>query len=105
MKRDIYKKLLSWKSSDRRKPLILQGARQIGKTYILRDFAEREYDRSIYINFEDSSKLVNVLKQELSVAEILKYLKIFNGQEIIPTKTLIFFDEIQSALNILKAYD
>ena len=103
MKRNIYKKLLSWKNSDRRKPLILQGARQIGKTYILRDFAKREYNQSIYINFEDSSKLINVLKEELSVTEILKYLKIFHGQEIIPNKTLIFFDEIQSAPYILKS--
>ena len=57
MKRDIYKKLLEWKQSKRRKPLVLRGARQVGKTYILKEFAKNEYDNYVYLDFEDDPTL------------------------------------------------
>ncbi len=103
MEREIYKKLLDWKDSDRRKPLILRGARQIGKTYILKKFAEQEYDNFVYVNFEKKSELADILNEDLSVNKIIERISIFTGKKIIPAKTLIIFDEIQASPNILKS--
>ncbi len=103
MKRIIYDKLIEWKKSDRRKPLILRGARQIGKTYILKKFAEKEYENYVYVNFEKKSELVDILNEDLSVEKIIERISIFTGEEIIPEKTLIFFDEIQASPNILRS--
>lgn len=58
MKRDIYQKMLEWKSSKRRKPLLLRGARQVGKTYILQQFGRKEYDNVAYFNFEENPPLM-----------------------------------------------
>ncbi len=103
MKRDIYKKLVKWKKSTRRKPLILCGARQVGKTYVLKEFASKEYESNIYINFEEETKIKNVFEEDLPAEKIIEYLEIYFHQKIYPGKTLIFFDEIQSSPQILKS--
>ena len=103
MKRLIYKQLLAWKNSDRRKPLILRGARQTGKTYILKEFGKREYKNYIYITFEENSELTELLRDNLKVEDIVQYITIYTGQKIIPRKTLVIFDEIQAAPNILQS--
>ena len=103
MKRIIYKQLLDWKESDRRKPLILRGARQTGKTYILKEFAKKEYTNYIYINFEERSELTDLLSDNLAVDDILKYIAIYTKKKVIPEKTLIIFDEIQAAPSILQS--
>ena len=103
MKRIIYKQLLKWKSSDRRKPLVLRGARQTGKTYILKEFGKKEYDNCVYINFEETSKLAEILKEDLPIEKILEYITTFTGVKIFPKKTLLIFDEIQAAPMILKS--
>ncbi len=103
MKRSLYHDLVAWKCSDRRKPLILRGARQTGKTYLLKEFANNEYKNHVYVNFEDNSGMSDALKEDISAERIVEYLGIFSGETIVPGETLIIFDEIQSSPQTLKA--
>lgn len=95
MERKIYKDLLLWKQSEERKPLILQGARQVGKTYIVNFFAGKEYSNSIYCNFEKDKGLHDFFK-DLTPATIVKKLSLYKRKEIFLQNTLIIFDEIQA---------
>lgn len=107
MERKIYKKLLCWKNSEDRKPLILQGARQVGKTYIVNLLASREYANSVYCNFEKDGGL-RELFADLTPEGIVKRLSIYKRREIIKEKTLIIFDEVQAcpeALTSLKYFN
>ena len=107
MERKIYSDLLNWKNSSDRKPLILQGARQVGKTYIVNYFAGKEYGSSVYCNFEKDTGLHDFFK-DLSPAKIIKKLSIYKRREIIPGNTLIIFDEIQAcpeAITALKYFN
>jgi len=107
MKRDIYEKLVTWKSSARRKPLLLQGARQTGKTFSLKDFGFREYANTVYCNFEEDPALDRFFQRDLNPERILAELAIYTNQEIHPQSDLIIFDEIQvsnRALNALKYF-
>ena len=103
MRRNIYKQLLDWKKSDRRKPLILRGARQTGKTYILKAFGENEYKNYVYINFEEDSELSELLRDNVKGDKVIQYISIYTGIKIIPEETLIIFDEIQAAPNVLQS--
>jgi predicted AAA+ superfamily ATPase len=108
MKRDIYKKLLEWKSSPRRKPLLLKGARQTGKTFILKAFGRNEYENVMYCNFEENPGLDQFFERDLQPERILRELSIYFNTEIRPGSDLIVFDEIQAssrALNALKYFD
>ena len=107
MERKIYKALVSWKDSTDRKPLVLQGARQVGKTYIVNHFAGKEYSNSIYCNFEKDRNLHDFFK-DLTPARILKKLALYKRKEIFPKNTLIIFDEIQAcpeAITSLKYFN
>lgn len=107
MKRDFYQKLLSWKASQVRKPLVLRGARQVGKTYILTEFARREYQDFVYINFDEEPHFASFFTDNLDPNRILKDLSIYFKKSIHPGKTLIIFDEIQdcpAALGSLKYF-
>jgi predicted AAA+ superfamily ATPase len=97
MKRDIYQNLLAWKNSRHRKPLILQGARQVGKTYILREFGRNEYLTTAYFNFEKDDALRDFFKGKISPEKIIEKLSIYQEQDILPEKTLIIFDEVQNS--------
>jgi predicted AAA+ superfamily ATPase len=103
MKRELYRSLVAWKHSDRRKPLILRGARQTGKTYLLKEFATNEYENYVYVNFEEQSGMSAALKEDIGVERIVEYLGILAGQAIVPGETLIIFDEIQSSPQTLRA--
>ena len=108
MKRDIYQKLLEWKSLRRRKPLLLQGARQTGKTYILKAFGESEYEHLIYCNFEEDTGLGEFFRRDLNPERILRDLSIYYDHKIKPETDLLVFDEIQTsnrALNALKYFE
>lgn len=108
MKRDIYSRLLEWKSSPRRKPLIIRGARQTGKTYIVKEFGNKEYDNLLVFNFEEDPKLEGFFNENLKPASIIENLSIYIGKKINPATDLIFFDEIQvsnNALNSLKYFE
>ena len=107
MRRDIYEKLLAWKSSPRRKPLLLQGARQTGKTFILKAFGRNEYKNVAYCNFEEDPGLSQFFQRDLNPERILKELSIYLNLDIQPGEYLIVFDEIQvsnRALNSLKYF-
>ncbi|MFC1521114.1 ATP-binding protein [Elusimicrobiota bacterium] len=97
MKRDIYQDLLDWKKSDNRKPLILRGARQVGKTYILREFGKNEYSDFAYFNFEESPGLRDFFKGKIAPEKIIEKLSTYLEKDILPAKTLIIFDEIQNS--------
>lgn len=106
MKREIYKKLLVWKQDKYRKPLVLRGARQVGKTYILNEFT-KEYANSLYINFEKMPDVAPLFAGNIEPKNIIKKLQIFFAVTIEPGKTLIIFDEVQEcpeALNSLKYF-
>jgi len=107
MKRDIYAKLVKWKSSLRRKPLLLQGARQTGKTFTLKEFGHNEYESVVYCNFEEDSGLDQLFQRDLNPDRILAELSIYMNLEIQPGADLVIFDEIQvsnRALNSLKYF-
>ncbi|GAB5411950.1 MAG: hypothetical protein ChlgKO_10640 [Chlamydiales bacterium] len=107
MKRKIQHHLRGWKENSRRKPLLLMGARQVGKTYALKKFGQNEYENTVYLNFEDSPKLCDLFEESLKPKDILKALSIEMNCEIQPGKTLIIFDEVQecpNALNSLKYF-
>ena len=103
MKRDIYKDLLAWKNSVHRKPLVLRGARQTGKTFVLKEFGKTEYRRMFYFNFEEDPSLMELFERDLKPARILRLLSTYMGEEIHPHVDLIVFDEIQASNNALNA--
>lgn len=108
MERLIKNKLISWKNSINRKPLIIYGARQIGKTYSILDFGKSEYDNVLYCNFENDRDIHNIFKRNLNPDRIIEDLKAYYSTSIIKDKTLIFFDEIQAceeALTSLKYFN
>jgi hypothetical protein len=107
MKRFIMDKLIAWKNSTSRKPLILKGARQVGKTYILKKFGEDNYQDVAYFNFDHDEGLSELFKNTKDPKRIIEQLVLASGKKIIPGDTLIFFDEIQecpNALNSLKYF-
>jgi len=107
MKRDIYQNLQSWKVQPNRKPLILQGARQVGKTYALKEFGKREYDQVLYVNFEKMKKVSSLFSENLEVEKLIQKLAFYFEMSIHPETTLLVFDEIQespAALNSLKYF-
>ena len=107
MKRFITEKLIDWKNSKDRKPLILRGARQVGKTYILKEFGQKYYDNVAYFNFDHDDGLSELFINTKDPKIILEQLSLANGKKINPETTLIIFDEIQecpNALNSLKYF-
>ncbi|MFC2061926.1 ATP-binding protein [Elusimicrobiota bacterium] len=97
MKRDIYKELIEWKNTSEHKPLILGGARQVGKTYILKEFGKNEFDNLAYFNFEENPELINFFEDTLNAQRIIEKLSLYQEKKIDIKNTLIFFDEIQEA--------
>ena len=107
MKREIINDLIKWKNSKNKKPLIIHGARQVGKTYIVKQFGKEYYDNMIYVNFETNQEFSSQIADSIDAKYIINKLELFFGEKIIPQKTLIFFDEIQAnerALTSLKYF-
>lgn len=94
MERSIYSSLKKWKESPTRKPLILQGARQVGKTYILKEFGAREYSEVVYINCDDNNDMQNMFV-DYDVDRIIRSMSAISGVSIKPSTTLLILDEIQ----------
>ncbi|NGX43385.1 MAG: hypothetical protein K940chlam7_01682 [Chlamydiae bacterium] len=107
MDRRLFEQLEAWKIKDRRKPLILMGARQVGKTFLLQQFAREKYRNHVYLNFEDTPALKKLFEESLQPKDILRNISIESNLKIEPGETLLIFDEIQecpSALNSLKYF-
>lgn len=105
--RKILNDLITWKDSVGRKPLILQGARQVGKTWILKNFGENYFENTAYFNFDLQVELKEFFQKTKDPQRIIEFLSIVNGKPILPEKTLVIFDEIQEcndALNSLKYF-
>ena len=95
MYRKIFEYLKEWKNNLYRKPLILQGARQVGKTYAILNFGKNEYENVVYFNFENNPKLKETFEESIEPNYLLPILSRLAEQTIVKEKTLIFFDEIQ----------
>ena len=108
MYRKIFEELLAWKNSPRRKPLVLKGARQVGKTWLMNEFAKRSYGDSVYISFDLDRDAMNIFNETKDPGVILERLGLIRGKRIEAGKTLIILDEIQecaSALGCLKYFN
>ena len=97
MKRKLYYALIEWKNDPDRKPLVLEGARQVGKTWLLKEFGQNEYQNLVYVNFHDDPEAQEIFRVDLKVDRIMYLLESITNQKITAGKTLIFMDEIQEA--------
>ena len=107
IRRTLLGNLSEWKNSARRKPLILNGVRQCGKTWLLKEFGAREFEDVVYLNFERDKRLSSFFEGAYSPLDILRNLSAYSSQTIVPERTLLIFDEIQlcpRALNSLKYF-
>ena len=95
MERTLIKRLVEWKEKSDRKPLILKGVRQCGKTYLLKEFGKRCYESCAYFNFEENDALKSVFENDYDTSRIMFELGLYLGKTIEPEKTLVIFDEIQ----------
>ncbi len=103
MKRDLINALKAWKKKPGRKPLILKGVRQCGKTYLLKQFGEECYENTAYFNLEENPAIAQVFEKNYDTARIIFELGLHNGKSITPEKTLIILDEIQECGNAITA--
>lgn len=97
MQRNLIKAISDWKLGSNRKPLIIQGARQVGKTWIMKAFGAANFGQVVYINFESSVRLQSIFKDDFSIPRILSIFEIETGLKIRPENTLLILDEIQEA--------
>ena len=107
LKRSAIQKLINWKSDEDRKPMVLKGARQVGKTWLMKEFGARFYDSCVYFNFDEEIELKSIFETNKNPVRIIELLSMISGKKILPGETLIIFDEIQEcaeALNCLKYF-
>ncbi len=97
MERLLMKELITWKNKNKRKPILLKGARQVGKTWLMKEFGRSCFSNVVYINFDRKPGLRSIFLEDFDVKRILRMLNIESGERIMPEKTLIIFDEIQEA--------
>lgn len=96
MYREKIESLVTWRNSKNRKPLIIRGARQTGKTWLMKEFGQNYYQNTVYLNFEQNKRISDMFKSDFNIERILSFLKIESGGEINPGNTLLIFDEIQN---------
>ncbi len=107
MKRNAIQDLINWKSDEERKPMVLKGARQVGKTWLMKEFGRNYYNNFVYFNFDEEDELKSVFETNKNPHRIIELLSMIAGEKILPGETLIIFDEIQEcpeALNTLKYF-
>lgn len=95
MKRKTIRELLAWKNDPNKMPLIIDGARQVGKTWLMKEFGAAHYQNALYFNFDSNRKLHKLFEQDLNTERLISELALLSGNKIIPHETLIIFDEIQ----------
>jgi predicted AAA+ superfamily ATPase len=101
MYRKVFEELQAWKDSSRRKPLVLKGARQVGKTWLMNEFARQSYEDSVYISFDKDADAVKIFDETKDPKLILERLGLIRGKTVMPEKTLVILDEIQECSNAL----
>ena len=107
MKRNAIQALLKWKSDEDRKPMVLKGARQVGKTWLMKEFGAHYYNSYVYFNFDEEEELASIFKANKNPHRIVELLSMIADEKIIPGETLVIFDEVQEcpeALNSLKYF-
>ena len=107
MKRNAIQELIKWKSSEDRKPMVMRGARQVGKTWLMKEFGHSCYESYVYFNFDEEDELRSIFEANKNPNRIIELLSMITGAKILPEKTLVIFDEIQEcpeALNTLKYF-
>ena len=107
MFRNVINELIRWKNDADRKPLVLRGARQVGKTWMMKEFGKAYYDNYVYFNFDEEDELKSIFETNKNPQRIIDLLSMISGEKILPGKTLILFDEVQEcpdALNSLKYF-
>ena len=107
MNRSAFSELMKWKKNPERKPLILRGARQVGKTWLMKEFGQSCYDSFVYFNFDEEEELKSVFQTNKNPRRIIELLSMIAGKKILPGETLVIFDEAQEcpeALNSLKYF-
>lgn len=95
MYRIAIEKLLKWKESKRRKPLIIEGARQVGKTWLMKEFGRLAYADTVYINFDSNSRMAELFASDLDINRLIMGFELYEGRKIDPNNTLLIFDEVQ----------
>lgn len=103
MYRSAMDKLKAWKNKEDRKPMVLMGARQVGKTWLMKEFGKEEYAKVAYISFYNNAKMNDVFAMDFDIERILMNLNIESGVTITPNDTLIILDEIQNAPKALES--
>jgi predicted AAA+ superfamily ATPase len=101
MERKIYEDLLKWKKEPARKPLLLYGNRQIGKTYTIEKFGKENFEEYLYFNLEKDKEVRNIFENTIDESKILEQLELYLGKKIDLDKTLFFFDEVQKSENFI----
>lgn len=107
MRRNAINELIRWKNDEERKPMVLRGARQVGKTWLMKEFGRTNYDSYVYFNFDEEDELKSIFDANKNPKRIIELLSMIAGEKILPGETLIIFDEVQecpSALNALKYF-
>lgn len=107
MYRTAFEQLYKWKENKNRKPLIIEGARQVGKTWLMKEFGKIAYKDTVYINFDSNSKMADLFSSDLNIERLIMGLEIYIGRKINPDNSLLIFDEIQEvprALSSLKYF-
>lgn len=107
MKRNAIQDMVKWKNDEERKPLILRGARQVGKTWLMKEFGRNHYRNMVYFNFDEDDDLKSIFEANKNPRRIIELLSLISGERILPNETLLVFDEIQEcseALNSLKYF-
>lgn len=107
MYRTTIEKLYQWKESKRRKPLIIEGARQVGKTWLMKEFGNKAYADTVYINFDSNSIMTELFASDLNTERLIMGIELYVGRKIDPNNTLLIFDEVQEvprALSSLKYF-
>jgi len=103
MYRAAIESLYKWKESKRRKPLIIEGARQVGKTWLMKEFGSRAYEDTVYINFDSNAQMAELFAADLNTDRLLIGLELYAGRKINPNNTLLIFDEVQEVPRALTA--
>ena len=107
MYRFAMESLYKWKESPYRKPLIIEGARQVGKTWLMKAFGQKAYEDTVYINFDSNRRMADLFATDLNTERLILGLELYAGRKIDPAATLIIFDEVQEvpkALSSLKYF-